>query len=328
MDIFAEIGSALTKADRILVVTHVSPDGDALGSLTAMGQALLQLDKEPTIVCDDGISSQFSYLPLANQVQTKPDFRNPYDLMIAVDCGDERRMGNAYHNLPEPKPRIINIDHHVTNTLFGQINLVDAAANSTTEILAYLLPKLGVELTAEIAESLLTGLVTDTLCFRTTSVTAHTLQVASKLMEAGADLATITSKALNVKPLSTLLMWRIGLNKMQLEDGVAWAAISYAEQQALGYGNASSHGLGNMLADVDEVAVSVVFNEREDKRVTVGFRTRPPYNVAEIAAEFGGGGHRYASGCTIEGSLDEIVNLVVERTKSAVRTQRCEAKTA
>lgn len=317
-----DIRDALHRADHILAITHVAPDGDAIGSLTAVGVALQQLGRPAALVCDDGVPSRFLYLPLAGAIKKTPDHGRPYDLIIALDAGDTDRLGEAYATLPEPKPPLINIDHHVTNTQYGQINLVDASATSTAEILFRLLPELGATFTPELAACLLTGLVADTLGFRTSGVTAATLKAASVLVEAGADLYAITTQALTLKPLSTILLWRLGLEKMRLEEGVAWTSFSWAERQALGHGSSHADGLGNLLADTYEVAMSVTLLEQPDGRVTVGFRCRPPYNVADLAQELGGGGHRLAAGCTLPGPLDAAEALVVARCQAAIRQQR------
>lgn len=317
----AAIEQALKRANHILVITHINPDGDAIGSLTATGLALQQLGKQVTLVCDDKVPERFRFLPLSNQVQWAPDPDVSYDLIITVDCGDELRMGRAYADLPEPKPELINVDHHITNTGFGTINLVDPQAASTTQILCELFTDLGLTLTADIALSLLTGLVTDTLGFRTVGVTARTLAIAGALMEAGADLSLVTMQALNLKPLGTLLLWRVGLNNMKLEDGLIWTSISYQEQKAIEYVSSGTTGLVNLLADVEQAAISAVLMEMSDGTVRVGFRCRPPYSVAELALNLGGGGHPLAAGCTLPGPLAKVEELVVQLSKEEIRQQ-------
>jgi phosphoesterase RecJ-like protein len=309
------------KATNVLVITHVDPDGDAMGSLTAVGQALKQDGKQVTLVCDDRVPERFAYLPMTEQVRQTPDPRIYYDLLVAVDCGDEGRMGEVYANFSQPLPTIVNIDHHITNTRFGDIQVIDDKATSTTEILYGLLLELGYEMTPEIALSLLTGLVTDTLGFRTVGVTAKTMKVASALMDAGADLAFVTTNALTVKPLTTIRLWQVGLNGLNVEDGVAWVAIPLADQMAIGFKGQSSMGLVNLLADVDEVGIGTVLMEIEGGRIRVGFRSRPPYNVAAIAEKMGGGGHVLAAGCTLEEPLAEATARVVALCKQAIRQQ-------
>lgn len=313
--------NALAAANHVLAVTHIGPDGDALGSLTAVGQAMKQLGKQVTLVCDDGSLSRFKYLPMSDQIQTERETDVVYDLLFAVDCGDESRMGNVFASLPDPKPFVINVDHHITNTLFGDINLVDPQATSTTEILYSLLTDLGVSLTTDLAWSLLTGLVTDTLGFRTAGVTARTMRIASELIEAGADLSLVTQQGLTIQPYATLQMWRTGLNKMRMEGGLVWASISKQDLSAINYTSSSSAGLVNMLADVEEAAIGAVLMEMRDGSIRVGFRCRAPYSVSELALNLGGGGHPLAAGCTLDGPLEQAESLVVDMCREVIRQQ-------
>jgi bifunctional oligoribonuclease and PAP phosphatase NrnA len=317
----AAIRPLLDNADHVLAITHVGPDGDAIASLTATGVALWQLGKRFTLVCDDGAPARFDYLPLhaAIQKHVEPDIH--YDLIIALDCGDMSRMGEAYALLPTPPP-VINIDHHVTNTRFGDVNIVDSKCTSTAELLHSLLPSLGARVTPDLATCLLTGVVTDTLGFRIPGVDAGTLQTAGMLMEAGADLGFITQNALLIKPLSTLRLWQAGLNHMRMEaEGVLWTAINDKERAAAGYTGSSSGGLVNMLANIDEATMSAVLIEEGDK-VYVGFRCRPPFNVAELALNLGGGGHPLAAGTTLEGPLHKAISLVIPMARDSMRQQR------
>jgi len=316
------IRHTLEKADNILVVTHIDPDGDAIGSLTAVGLGLKQLGLNVSLVCDDAVPSRFRYLSMGDHVRKAPGNHTVYDLLIAVDCGDAGRMGEAYARLQDPKPFIINIDHHVTNTRFGEIDVIDSQATSTAEILNRLLPEWGIEITPEIALSLLTGLVTDTLGFRTVGVTANTLRTAADLIDAGADLGFVTMHALNLRAMSTLDIWRTGMSKMHLEDGLIWTSITDQERKEAQFRSNSSVGLVNLLANVEEAAMSAVLMEVEDGSIKVGFRCRPPYDVAVVAVELGGGGHPLASGCTLDGPLEAAETLVVRTAKAAILRQR------
>ena len=314
---------AIEKANRVLVIAHVDPDGDAIGSLTAAGQALQQLGKRVTLVCDDAVPQRFHYLPLATDVRRAPNTDVPYDLVIAVDCADESRMGWAYAALPEPKPTLANIDHHVTNTRFGAFNVIEPDASSTAEILSRFLAEMGATLTRGIAESLLTGIVTDTMGFRTTNVSAATLRAAAELVECGADIADISLRALHRRPYATAQMWGLGLGRMKLQDGLLWTSISRDELRRAGMeGSPSSSGLVNFLADVEGVAMGVVLSEMPEGAVRVGMRAVPPYNVAEVAVRLGGGGHALAAGCALEGTLAQAEATVVAACLEAIRRQR------
>lgn len=318
--ITTEFQQAIQEAERIVMFSHVGPDGDALGSLTAMGQLLVAQGKQVTMVVDSPIAPRFSYMPLIQEVQAKLDTNAIFDLIITLDCGDEFRMGKPFDRLKN-KPAIINIDHHITNTNFGMINWVEPTATSTAEMLYDLFVALNVELTTGIATSLLTGLVTDTLGFRTPNVTAKTLKIGGALMDAGAELALITMQTLNLQPLSTARLWQIGLDRMKFEDGLMWSAISHEERARVGHKSDSSSGLVNFLADVDRAAMGVVLLEMDDGTVRVGFRCRPPYDVSVLAMEFGGGGHPQAAGCTMEGPLAKAELMLVDRCKEVIAQQ-------
>ncbi|MFL7838558.1 MAG: DHH family phosphoesterase [Candidatus Promineifilaceae bacterium] len=315
------IRHTLEKSDHVLVITHVDPDGDAIGSLTAVGQAVKQLGLRVTLACDDRVPSRFRYLAMSSDVQRSADPRIAYDLLFAVDCGDEQRMGDVYADLPNPRPFIINIDHHITNTRFGDINVVKPEATSTVEVLYGLFLEWGIEITPEIATSLLTGLVTDTIGFRTVGVTANTLRTAADLVDAGADIGFVSLNALNMRAFSTMKLWSIGMDKMHLDDGFIWTAITNQEQEEVGYHSSSSVGLTSLLSDVEEAVMSAVLMEGQDGMVKVSLRCRPPYNVSEVAVKLGGGGHALASGCTLPGPLAEAEATIVQSCKEAIKEQ-------
>lgn len=322
--IIAEIRRAIESANHILAIVHTGPDGDAVASLTAVGVALSQWHKKVTLLCDDKVPERFHFLPRATQVK-RPPYRGAVDLIIALDCGDEQRMGQSFTSLPSPRPPLINIDHHATNTHFGQINLVMDTAVSTTEILYNLFTAWELALTPDLALCLLTGLVTDTMGFRTNGTSANTLHIASALVAAGADLPLVTTQALNLKEWSTVQLWRYGLNNMQFADGLVWTTITHQERKAAGHNGSSSNGLSNILADVDEAAMGAVLIEMGDGNVRVGLRCRPPYNVGEVAQNLGGGGHPLAAGCTLPGPLAEAENTVINTCKAAIRQQSKES---
>ena len=321
------IKQAINEAQTIFVLTHVDPDGDAIGSLTAVGNALARKGKQVTMACDDNVPGRFRFLPLTDKVQKGTSPEAVFDLAIALDCGDESRMGRTFADLKQ-KPFLINVDHHVTNTNFGQINLVDGEATSTAEMLYELLVAIDVDITADIALSLLTGVVTDTLGFRIVGVTPRTMEITSALMAAGADLSLVTMLSLNLKPLSTIRLWQIGLNQMKLDNdtGLAWTSLTYRAQQEVNFNSPSSAGLVNILANIEEAVMSAVLLEQRDGSVRVGFRCRPPYSVSEVALNLGGGGHPLAAGCTLDGPLAKAESLVVGMCKEAIAQQPVDSR--
>ncbi len=189
---WAAASQAVEAAQSILVATHISPDGDAIGSLLGLGNALRLRGSNVTCVVDGGLPGTFRFLPGASDVRDTPT-TGQWDLMISVDSSDEERTGESGVYGRAHSARVINLDHHITNTFFGDIFLVMPSAVSATEVVYHWLREWQQPLALDIAVPLLTGLVTDTIGFRTSNVTANTLRVAVELMEAGAPLAEITA---------------------------------------------------------------------------------------------------------------------------------------
>ncbi len=300
---------------RPLLVTHIAPDGDAAGSLLALGWALERLGKQPLLVCSDPIPPRFGFLPGFDGVTQKP--KGSFDLCVVLDCSDRARMGRMAGVEGVP---LLNIDHHVTNRRFGTVNLVDVEAVSTTHILYRLTRELGVEMDERLATCLLTGITTDTRGFRTSNVTAEVLRLAVELVEAGAPLPLIVRNGLERRSLNMLQMWGAALSRLRMEDGIIWTSVPVEVWKAAG-SNGSS-GLSSLLISVAEAQVSAVFLEREDGQVEVGLRARPGFNVARVALAMGGGGHTLAAGCLVPGPLEEAQRRVLGVLREDLARQR------
>lgn len=323
--------TALASANKILCISHVSPDGDAVGSLLGMGWLLRALGKQPTLTLQDAVPLEHRLLPGAADVITsqQANYRSDvqeraFELVISVDASSPDRMGNAYNSQVHGLVPLLVIDHHVTNTNFGEINWVAPDCAATCQMLVYLADALSVPLEGELAECLLTGTVTDTLCFRTSNTTAAVLEVAQRLMQGGASLATITQRTVNRQPFAMIKLWSLILPTIQIEEGVIWAATdaSVFAQVGLSVGDT---GLASYLVTADEAAISALFVQKPDRAGLIGvecsFRAKPGYNVAKLALSLGGGGHPAASGCTILGTLEEVVPRVIELMKVARQEQ-------
>jgi len=305
----------IAKVDRILVVTHIAPDGDAIGSLLALGQILRQLGKtDVTLSCDDGVPDKLAFLPGATAVVTSVS--DSFDLVIVVDCSDEGRGGSVFRAAVAGRPLVINIDHHITNTGFGDVNIVQPDTAATTEILFLLAAAWGVTLDKDTAQCLLTGLVTDTLCFRTANATAGVMSIATDLMQAGADLSYITSRTVNRRSYDAICYWGTLLQSIDLDDGVVSVCASANDHPV--NGDAS---VVTLLITAKEADMAVSFVETENGQVEVSLRAKPGFDVAQIAYKLRGGGHSAAAGCTVDGSLDQVVDQVLAMMKKARRGQ-------
>ncbi len=318
---WTEATQAVEAAESILVVTHLGPDGDAIGSLLGMTLALRERGKTVDAAVDGGVPDKMRFLPGSDTVKSTLS-EGDWDLMIAVDCGDEERTGLAGKYGMEHSKMVINIDHHPTNTLFGDVQLVASDAVSATEIIFHWLNRWGHRINRDVAMPLLNGLVTDTLCFRTNNVTAGTLNIAQQLMEAGASLTEITARSLNNKSYSALRLWKHVLPSVKMKAGVIAATITQNDLEQVGLTEATDGGLVSFMMKVNEAMIAVAFKERLDGRVELSLRARPGFDVAEVALALGGGGHTLASGAMVDGPLEDVKKQVMPMLRKAARKGR------
>jgi bifunctional oligoribonuclease and PAP phosphatase NrnA len=300
----------LDAAERILIVTHIRPDGDAIGSLLGLGIALQQASKTVQMVCEDGVPASLLFLSKSRSVRRKPD--GPFDLVIVLDCSDRERTGKTLGGLDEPD---WNIDHHVTNLEFGRVNVIDPKAVATAEMVAELIPQLGLKLSKTSAEALLTGMITDTIGFQTSNMTSKALRLAAHLMENGAELAKIYRQSLVMRSFPAIRLWANGLAKAQKEDGLIWTALSKDDCRSAGYSGRDDADLVQILSSVEDVDIAVIFVEQPKGRVKISWRAQPGFDVSQIALKFGGGGHPAASGAELPGKLDDVQKTVIAATR-------------
>lgn len=315
---------SIQNAHDILCVSHLGPDGDAIGSLTGIGLILRKMGKRVTLALQDSVPEEFLDLPGASAVIGPEAVANHYDLIVCVDASSRDRMGKIYRESRHSQIPLTVIDHHITNTLFGTMNWVSPTAAATCQMLVYLADELDVTLDEPLARCLLTGIVTDTLCFRTPTTTPEVLSVATRLMNAGVDLSEITAKTLNRRPFSVLQLWGFALSNMKLEEGIIWAVVTQEQLNKVNDANGDAR-LSSTLITAAEADISAVFTERTGEdgrpRVECSFRAKPGFNVGDVALSFGGGGHPPASGCTIDGTLEEVTSVVVNALQNARREQ-------
>ncbi|PIV26739.1 MAG: DHH family phosphoesterase [Anaerolineae bacterium CG03_land_8_20_14_0_80_58_20] len=309
--IISQIKDRLNQAQSILIASHVRPDGDAIGALLALGLALQNAGKTVQMVLQDGVPASFRHLQGHNQVQKEP--KGEWDTFISVDCADFKRLGKPFQSGPKPD---INIDHHITNEKFGKINLIVGEEVATSAILTDCLPLWGLEITQPIAAALLTGIVTDTLGFRISSTTPESLRQAALLMERGADLPDLYSRALVRRTYPAARYWGAGLSSLERSDGLVWGTLTVADRKAAGYGGNDDADLINVISAIDGSQVGMIFVEQSDQRVKISWRAiEDGVDVSQVAKHFGGGGHAAAAGADIPGSLSEIQPLVLKTTR-------------
>lgn len=309
-EIDAEIKEKLNSANNILIVSHVRPDGDAIGSTLALGMALIHAGKKVQMVLNDGVPASFRHLPGHELVKKEPESQP--DVFITVDCADFKRTGRQFETYRAPD---INIDHHVTNEKFGTINLIEPAAVATCAILTEHLPGWGLEITPDVATSLATGIITDTLGFRTSNTSAESLRQVALLMETGINMPELYTRSLVSRSFQAARYWGAGLSSLTTLDGMVFATLRLDDRKKAGYGGNDDADLINIISAIEDHTVGMIFVEQRDT-VKISWRAlQPGVDVSKIAKFFGGGGHKAAAGADISGSMDEIQPRVLQTTR-------------
>jgi phosphoesterase RecJ-like protein len=300
---WSEASEAVNGAASILIVTHVNPDGDAIGSLLGLASALRERGKQVTTAVDGGITAGFQFLQNSEVTQSKLE-SGDWDLMISVDASDEPRTGMVGEYGRAHSKKVINLDHHETNSYFGDIFLVMPQAVSATEIIFHWLRMMHHPISRAIAIPLMTGLLTDTMAFRTNNVQPSTLYVAQQLMEAGAPLYELTQRVLDTKPYTSIALWREALQTLAFDNKIVSAVVSQESLKSVGIKDVTDGGLVTILNSVNEALVAVVFKETADGHIEISMRAKRGLDISPVAVALGGGGHKVACGATIDGPIE------------------------
>lgn len=312
--LISTINSQIKKTRKILIVSHLRPDGDAIGSLLGIGLSLINHGKEVQMVLSDGIPENFKFLSGSELIITKPV--GNFDYIIVVDSSDLLRTNSVLTGYGTPD---LNIDHHKTNTYFAKINLIESEAVATAEIIAEYLPYFDMNITPPIANALLAGIITDTIGFRTTNVNPKTLKITAQLMELGGNLAEIYQKTIVEQSYSATRYWAAGLSKLQMENGLVWTTLSLEDRRNANYQYRDDADLVKVLSAIEGAKIAIILTEQTQGYVKISWRLcgslQSNLDVSEIAQKYGGGGHKAAAGADVKGKLDLILNEVLDDTR-------------
>jgi phosphoesterase RecJ-like protein len=310
-EITGAVKERLEKSRNIIIASHVRPDGDAIGSLLGLGLALRNAGKSVQMVLADGVTSSYKHLEGSELITKEPS--GEHDTFITVDCADFKRTGKVFENFGQPD---VNIDHHKTNENFGKLNLIEAEEVATAAILTNHLLEWGYEITKPIAAALLTGIITDTLGFRTPNTNPAALRLCATLMETGVDMPDLYMRSLVKKSFPAAKYWGAGLSSMEHKNGIVWATLTLEDRKRSGYGGNDDADLINMISAIDGNKVGMIFVEQSDSHVKISWRAlEPGVDVSQVAKHFKGGGHAAAAGADIPGVLKEIQPLVLKTTR-------------
>ncbi len=312
--------SVIDKHKNIFITAHINPDGDSIGSVLALGLALRKNGyKNIIMIIPDEIPKSLLFLPGIELIQKETSF-NKIDLLIALDCGDKSRIGISKSNL-ESAEFIINIDHHITNTSFGNINIINPNSSSTGEIIYQILDHMNVELNKDIATSLYVAISTDTGSFKYDNTTSATHTIASKLLSFGIDLNSININLYQSRSIEKTNLLIKSLRTLELlKDGKV--ALAIVTREMLKDCNASVNDADfiiDFIRDIEGVEVACIIKETDDNILRVGFRSKNYIDVSLIAKTFNGGGHIKASGCTLYSSIEDGKKLILEEIDKAFR---------
>ena len=313
----SQVVELIEKKDRFAITSHIRPDGDGLGSSLGLFWLLKSLNKEVEVIMRDSAPHAYQQLPGANSIRVAPLVGDHFDAVFVIECSDIDRPG-----LDDLKDQlVVNIDHHSTTELFGTINWIDSTAAACGEMIYNLCKATGVRVTKEIAECVYTALLTDTGSFHYSNTTERTFKIASELVRTGVKPAK-TAEAIFGSyqwPKIELLGHVLATARRDETGQVAWMWQTIAMQEQSKASEEDADGFVNYPLAVGEVEATALFKETSPGVYRTSLRSKGDVNVAKIAEQFGGGGHRNAAGCTLKGNCAEIEHQMVPLLQDAIK---------
>jgi phosphoesterase RecJ-like protein len=308
----------LKNSSHILVISHAKPDGDAIGSLIAMGLALDALNKKTTLYNESPIPAVYRFLPSVNRIVRYINSAK-FDIAVMLDCGDLERIGKAVSAVKQI-PVIVNIDHHITNTRFGHFQLIDTSACATAEIIFRLIKQMGVSIDKAIATSIYTGILTDTGSFRFSNTNKAAFTICQEMVELGVDPYSIASHVYGTYSLGRIKLLNLALDSIEISSN-GKLSIMILTQDMFDETNTQPEdidGLINYARRIKDVKVAALILERKNgkgksknsNKFHVSLRSNGLVDVAAIASAFGGGGHSSAAGFNIESTLSDVKTII------------------
>jgi phosphoesterase RecJ-like protein len=311
-----KIVDAVRSRHRFVLSSHARPDGDSIGSQLAMAYALREMGKEATVVNADAAPAPIMAFPGVPDIRIAPSVEGEFEAAIIMECGDLKRTGVSGLE----RFLVINIDHHPGNSGYGQINWFDAGAAACAEMVYDVVRALGVPLTKEIATHVYLAILTDTGSFHYSSISPRTFDICRECLEAGVDPVLVARNVYDSNNMGRLKLFGAVLGAMQI-DQTGRIAIVYVDHEmarAAGGTYEDTEGLVNLPLTVKEIEAVVFFKQEKGDEYRVSLRSKGDVDIGSIAKEYGGGGHKNASGCTISGPIEELQRAIVEKIEGAI----------
>jgi len=303
----------IKKANTIAILTHENPDGDAIGSSLAMYSALKKMGKNPDVIIPE-LPRIYNFLPSANEIKTESSNKQ-YDLALSVDAAELKRIAgwNEYFETAKVK---ISIDHHGTNTMFGDLNFVNPDAPACAQVLIHIIEYFGVDIDKEIGTCLLTGIITDTGGFQYQSTTPETFEFAAELLKKGINIYDIYKRVMNTKSKASFELRKRAIERMEFfeEEKIAFTYVTKKDEEEVNAESGDTEGIVDEGRAVEGVEVSIFLREN-DKGFKVSLRSNSYVNVSDVCLIFGGGGHIHAAGCHIAQGLEQAKEKIINQVK-------------
>lgn len=313
-----EILKEIKDAKRIVILTHESPDGDAIGSSLAVKLMVENFDKEADVIIPE-YSRLFNFLPAIDQVKKESEIKK-YDLAISVDCADLKRLAKKEYF--ENAKKTIVIDHHGSNKMYGDLNYVNPVSPACCEILAGMCEYFEVDITKEIGTCIMTGIITDTGGFRHPGINPETFEFTAELIRKGVDIPDIYKRTLRTKTKANFLLTKRVIERMEiLEEGkVTFTYINSQDEKEVGAEPGDHEGLVDIGRDIEGVEVSIFIRQKGgENSYKISLRSGSNVNVSDICLMFGGGGHPKAAGALVQGDLNQVKEKVLKEVKKALK---------
>jgi bifunctional oligoribonuclease and PAP phosphatase NrnA len=302
----------IEAADHILVVSHVDPDGDAVSSTLATAIILRAYGKKVTMVNSSPIPKRFLFLPGVEDILQPQQIKEKFADVVTVDCADAKRVGTCANLYTDPV-RILNIDHHISNEGFGDVNLVLPDAAATVDILFDWIENMGLAWDRALATIIYTGMLTDTGGFRYSNTTPQLFRKAAQLLEVGIKADRIVNHVLETMTMGQAQLLQMALSNLNCsEDGlIAWMTLRLVDVRRTDVTSEDAEGIVNYARNIAGVDVGILFWEKEAGIIKIRLRSRDRVNVAAVTKQMGGGGHARAAGCMYQGTIEQAQAAVL-----------------
>lgn len=313
MEDILKIKDEIKKSNKVTIVSHYHPDGDALGSQIALALSLEQLGIQTTMLNKDPVPETYRFLKNWQLIKPLDELSELPPLVIFVDCATTERVGYPVETILNSNSLVINIDHHTSNSNFGHLNWIEPNAAATAELIYDLLGLLQVKIDKDIATALYTGISTDTGSFLYENTTATTHLVVSDLINRGAEVGLLRLNYYENTNINKIYLLKHVLNNLEFasDNKISWVALKQDFYTSINASDHDAEGLINYLKNISGVEIAIIFREMAEDKIKVSFRSKRMADVNLLAAKFGGGGHPRAAGCTINDALDNAISRVL-----------------